>query len=179
MSHTYEFVYPAAASVCALVAAIFDVRSRRIPNLLTGPALVLALCLHLALDGWQGMFHALAAGLICGAVFFVFYMAGGMGAGDVKLIAAAACFAGLHDTAYLLCYTAIVGGVMALALALLRGRLGETLANVVSITRHHLHEGLTPHPDLNVRNQQQLRLPYGVAIAAGCLLTIWLHRAQG
>jgi prepilin peptidase CpaA len=179
MSHTYEFIYPAAASACALIAAIFDVKSRRIPNRLTGPALVLALCLHLALDGWHGLFSSLAAGLICGAIFFLFYMAGGMGAGDVKLIAAAGCFAGLPATASLLCYTAIVGGFMALGLALMRGRLGETLKNTVSIAQHHLHQGLAPHPDLNVRNQNQLRLPYGVAIAAGCLLTVWLHRAQG
>lgn len=179
MTHVFEFVYPAAASACALVAAIFDVKSRRIPNLLTGPALLLALCLHLALDGWHGLFSALAAGFICGAVFFLFYMAGGMGAGDVKLIAAAGCFAGLPDTAYLLCYTAIVGGVMALGLAVMRGRLGETIKNVISIGRHHLQQGLAPHPELNVRNQHQLRLPYGVAIAAGCLLIIWLHRAQG
>ena len=131
------------------------------------------------LTGWHGLFSALAAGLICGAIFFLFYMAGGMGAGDVKLIAAAGCFAGLPDTASLLCYTAIVGGVMALGLAMMRGRLGETLKNVVSIGRHHLQQGLAPHPELNVRNQAQLRLPYGVAIAAGCLLTIWLHRTQG
>lgn len=179
MSHSYEFLYPAAASACALVAAIFDVKSRRIPNLLTGPALVLALSLHLALDGWHGLFSALAAGFICGAVFFLFYLAGGMGAGDVKLIAAAGCFAGLPHAASLLCYTAIVGGFMALGLALLRGRLGETVNNVGYIMKHHLHQGLAPHPQLNVRNRNQLRLPYGVAIAAGCLLTIWLHRVQG
>jgi prepilin peptidase CpaA len=179
MSHPHELLYPAAATVCALVAAVFDIKSRRIPNLLTGPAVIVALSLHLALDGWHGLFNSLSAGLICGVIFFLFYIAGGMGAGDVKLVAAAGCFAGLPNTASLLCYTAIVGGLMALGLALLRGRLGETVKNVFFLASHHLNQGLKPHPELNVRNRSQLRLPYGVAIAMGCILTIWLRKVEG
>ena len=170
-----QFVYPVAAALCAVTGAAFDVKDRRIPNFLTGPALLLGLVLHTSLDGWHGLLTSLAAGLICGVLFLVFYIAGGMGAGDVKLILAVGCIAGLPNTSYLLVLTAITGGVMGLGLALLRGRLKETLFNVSTLTKHHGQVGLAPHPELNVKNNATLRLPYGLAIAAGSVVTLYLH----
>jgi len=90
-----EFVFPAASLLCATLSAVYDVRSRRIPNFITLPAMVFGLILHAALGGWRQLVTAAAGGLICGFIFFVFYLAGGMGAGDVKLITAAGCIAGL------------------------------------------------------------------------------------
>ncbi len=173
-----EFVYPAAATLTALLGAGFDLKSRRIPNFITGPALLIGMLLHVSLDGWRGLLTTLAACLICGSVFLIFYLAGGMGAGDVKLMAAAGCMAGLPNVAYLLIVTAVAGGVMAIGLALLRGRLKETLFNVAALTAHHRESGLTPHPELNVENASMLRLPYGLAIAAGCSITFYLFRTQ-
>ena len=173
-----EFVYPAAATLAALAGAAFDLKSRRIPNFITGPAILLGLILHLSLDGWHGLLSALGAFFICGAIFLVFYLAGGMGAGDVKLMAATGCIAGLPNVAYLLALTAIAGGVMAVVLALVRGRLKETLSNVFALTKHHRESGLTPHPEINVLNSSTLRLPYGLAIAAGCSITFYLFGMQ-
>jgi prepilin peptidase CpaA len=173
-----ELVYPAAASVFALIGAGFDMKSRRIPNFVTGPALLAGLLLHLALDGWRGLLGSLAAGLVCGIIFLIFYLAGGMGAGDVKLITAAGCLIGLSNSPYLLILTSLAGGAMGIALALLRGQLRTTLFNVKAIATHHTHQGLTPHPEHNVRNTQALRLPYGVAIAAGSCITLYLQGIQ-
>jgi prepilin peptidase CpaA len=176
MTHmNHEFVYPVAASVCALVGAACDVKSRRIPNKLTGPALLFGMVLHLTLGGWLSLLTCIAAGLICGAVFLLFYLAGGMGAGDVKLITAVGCIAGLTNTAYLLVLTALAGGVMAIGLAFVRGRLKETLSNMGALASHHKNAGLKAHPELNVRNASTLRLPYGLAIAAGCTITLYLQ----
>ena len=173
-----ELVYPAASTLCAMIGAGFDLRSRRIPNFVTGPAILLGLLLHGALDGWQGLMSALGSGLLCGMVFVVFYLAGGMGAGDVKLITAVACLAGPSHAAYLLILTSLAGGAMALALALVRGRLKETLCNVLALTSYHAQAGLVPHPEINVLNKNTLRLPYGVAIAAGSSLTLCLFGMQ-
>ena len=101
-----------------------------------------------------------------------------MGAGDVKLIAAEACLLGLPSAGSLLLYTALNGGVMALALAIQRGRLRQTLANVLVLTSHHTRSGLQPHPELNVLNANTLRLPYALAIASGCLLTLLLQSSS-
>ncbi len=173
-----DLVYPAAAMLCAFIGAGFDLKSRRIPNFVTGPAILLGLLLHTSIDGWQGFLTSLASGLLCGVVFLIFYLAGGMGAGDVKLITAAGCLAGLSHAAYLLVLTSLAGGVMALAFALVRGRLKETLCNVLALTSHHSQAGLVPHPEINVLNTNTLRLPYGVAIAAGSSLTFCLLGTQ-
>ena len=173
-----ELVYPAAASVCSIIGSVFDVKSRRVPNLLTGPAVLFGLLLHLSLGGWHDLFNSAAAGLICGLVFLIFYLAGGMGAGDVKLIAAVGCLCGLHYIVFILALTGIAGGVMALGLALIRGRLKETFLNVVALISHHRSEGLTPHPEINVLNTTTLRLPYALAITAGCALTFYLQGVQ-
>jgi prepilin peptidase CpaA len=172
-------IYLSCASICAIVAAGFDIKSRRIPNFITGPAILAGLILHMGLDGWRGLLTSLTAALLCGIVFLVFHIAGGMGAGDVKLITAVAAIAGLSNAAYLLVFTSIAGGVMAIGLILLRGRIRETLLNVGELTAHHLKRGLTPHPELNVRTAGSLRLPYGLAIAAGVALTFYVSRMQG
>jgi len=170
-----ELTYPATATACALLASVFDVKSRRIPNFITFPAFLFGLVLHFALGGWGQFFTALAAGVICGAVFLVFYLAGGMGAGDVKLIMAVGCIAGLNHVPYLLVLTALCGGVMAIALALARGQLQQRIMNVGTLASHHAHEGLQPHPELNLTNTQTLRLPYALAIAGGSILTLYFQ----
>src|ERR1035441_10426848 len=132
-----ELTYPATAAACALISSVFDVRSRRIPNFITMPAFLFGLAMHLALGGWKQLLTSLAAGVICGLVFLVFYVAGGMGAGDVKLIMAVGCIAGLSHVAYLLVLTALSGGVMALVWAVARGQLQQTIMNVGELASHH------------------------------------------
>jgi prepilin peptidase CpaA len=169
-----ECVFPAASLLCATLSAVYDVRSRRIPNFITLPAMVFGLILHAALGGWRQLVTAAAGGLICGFIFFVFYLAGGMGAGDVKLITAAGCIAGLPLIGHLLVWTALAGGMMAIGLALYRRQLGATLHNVCAIVVHHRVMGLTPHAQFNISNDQTLRLPYALAITAGSALTLCL-----
>lgn len=170
-----SLVYLGAASTCAIVAAGYDIKLRKIPNKLTGPAIILGLLLHLVLDNWRGLLTAGAAGLIAGIVFLIFHLAGGMGGGDVKLIAAVACLAGLPNVIYLLILTSLAGGAMAAGFALIRGHIKQTLRNIVELVSHHSHEGLTPHPELNVTNANALRLPYGLAIAVGSFLTLYIQ----
>jgi len=173
-----EIVYPAAASICATIGSVFDVKSRRVPNLLTGPAILFGLILHLVLGGWRQMAVSAAAGLICGLVFLIFYLAGGMGAGDVKLITAVGCICGLHYIVGLLAFTAIAGGIMAAGLAIACGRLKQTFFNVAELISHHGSAGLTPHPEINVLNASTLRLPYALAITAGSAITLYLQGVQ-
>ena len=172
-----DLTYLVAAVTCAAAGSVFDVKSRRIPNFITLPGFVFGLALHLILGGWRQLLTSFAAGMICGLIFLVFYIAGGMGAGDVKLMAAMGAIGGLPHVVYLLSLTAIAGGVMALGLALVRGRLQQTIMNVGELAAHHSHQGLEPHPDLNVSNAQTLRLPYGLAIAAGSILTLYFQVA--
>jgi prepilin peptidase CpaA len=173
-----EFAFPAGSLLCAAVSAVYDVRSRRIPNYITFPAIVFGLLLHAVFGGWRQFVTAAVAGLICGLIFFVFYLAGGMGAGDVKLITAAGCITGLPGIGYLLLLTALAGGVMAIALALHRRRLVETWQNMRTLAGHHKRMGLTPHGQFNISNERTLRLPYALAITAGSGLSLCLAVMQ-
>ncbi len=172
-------IYATAAVLTASTGAIFDIRSRRIPNALTGSAIVGGLAAHTVLDGWSGLATSFEAGLLCGLVFFLFFLAGGMGAGDVKLLTALGCMMGTSNVASLMLLTALSGGVLAVGLALFRGRFRETLTNMGSLVVHHCAHGVAPHPELNLDNPQTLRLPYGVAIASGSILTVLIAVEQG
>jgi prepilin signal peptidase PulO-like enzyme (type II secretory pathway) len=89
-----QLVFIAGSVLCAGIGSVHDVRERRIPNRVTGPAMVAGLVLHTVLGGWHGLGDSALAGLIAGGIFLVFFLAGGMGAGDVKLMAAVGCIAG-------------------------------------------------------------------------------------
>lgn len=176
--HT-ETTYIAAALVCASIGGMHDLQSRRIPNRLTGPAVLCGLLLHLALGGPVQLGLSALSGLIAGGIFLLFFVAGGMGAGDVKLMTAVGCLAGTAFIKDVLVGTVLVGALMGVVLALYRGQLRQTLTNVITLVRHHGAEGLTTHPELNVRNPTVLRLPYALPIAAGCLVTLLLQFGKG
>jgi prepilin peptidase CpaA len=167
-----QLMFTGGALLCAGIGSIHDVRERRIPNRLTGPAIVAGLALHTVFGGWHGLEDSALAGLIAGGIFLVFFLAGGMGGGDVKLMAAVGCFAGLASLPLVMTSTAIAGAGFALAVGLYNGRLRETLRNVGALLQHHGSQGLTPHPDLNLSNARTLRLPFALPIAAGCLFTL-------
>ncbi len=179
MNHlSLQFALSFAAILFALTGAVTDLLWRRIPNVLTGPAMLLGLVLHGSAGGWRECLSSFAALLICGFVFLVFYLAGGMGAGDVKFIAAEGCLLGMSNSGSLLTLTALAGGVLAIGYAWRYGRLRQTCMNVVVLVCHHCQRGLTPHPKLYVENSLTLRLPYGLAIATGSLLTLYVRVFQ-
>jgi hypothetical protein len=63
--------------------------------------------------------------------------------------------------------SAIAGGLLAVGYVMVHKKMWESLRNMLELLRHHLTEGLKPHPTLNVRQPGTLRLPYGLAIAMG------------
>lgn len=155
------------AAVCAILAAAWDVRAGRIPNRLTYGAIAAGLLVRAWLGGWRGTLDGLAAGLLGGGVFFVFFLVRGMGAGDVKLMAAVGVWAGLHHLPAVLLTSAIAGGILALGYMFVRRRGAHTLRNLGMLLRFHLASGLAPHPEINLQNPQAVKIPYALAIAAG------------
>jgi prepilin peptidase CpaA len=123
-------------------------------------------------NGWHGLGDSALAGLIAGGVFLVFCIVGGLGAGDVKLMAAVGCIAGLAPLPLVLIAVAVAGAAFAIAVSIHHGRLRETLRNVGALLLHHGHNAFTPHPDLNLKNERTLRLPFALPVAAGCLFTV-------
>ncbi len=166
------FVFPSIALAVAAVAAFTDVQQRRIPNWLTFPGIASGVMLRGLLLGWKGMASALAGCLLAGGVFLLFYLVRAMGAGDVKLAAAIGSLLGAADAVAMLLATAICGGVLALVYALYRRRVRATLVNVGAALQFHAVAGFQAHPELNLDNPVALRMPYGLAIAAGTLYVL-------
>ncbi len=178
MAAPLPFIYLGSALAFATVAAVHDVRERRIPNRVSGLGILVGLFLHLVFAGIAQFAWALLAGLLAGAIFFLFYLAGGMGAGDVKLMAAIGCLTGIAFIKDVLLATVFTGAVFALLLALTHGRLRETVSNGMTLLAHHRSKGFTAHPELNVTNRKLLRLPYAVPIALGCMAVLGLEIVQ-
>jgi prepilin peptidase CpaA len=158
--------------IAALLGAYFDVTSARIPNRLTYAAMLTALLLRLGLLGWRSCLEGLAGLLVCGGLFFVLFMIHAMGGGDVKMMAAVGAWVGLRNSGTALIVCALAGGLIALGYVVVLRRYRTTLTNLVSLVRFHSMRGAQQHPELNLSNAGAVRMPYGVAIAAGAVGTL-------
>ena len=162
-----EILFLSAAAAWAAVAAVWDITSRRIPNFVSYSGILVGIALRTAVLGGHGLATALAGGAVAGGLFFLLYLVRGMGAGDVKLMAAVGCFAGVPAVFQILLACALAGGIMALAVAFYQSSALRTLRNVWDLLRFHAVHGAQVHPTLNIDNPQATRLPYAIAIAAG------------
>lgn len=157
----------------ALVAVVFDVRSRRIPNWLTFGASAAALAYASFDAGLPGVGIAAAGWLAGAALFFPFFALGGMGAGDVKLLAALAAWLGPSESVWLAMFAAAAGGVLGVFVALARGYLRTAISNVWMMLMHWRLQGLGPVPGLTLKDTSSPRLAYAIPITIGVLCTLW------
>jgi prepilin peptidase CpaA len=150
---------PVVFAALLLIAAIYDIRQRRIPNW-TVAMLILAYLgaapLHLTPQGWAASLGAFAVAMIGSGALYLF---GVLGAGDSKLFSASALFLGFGNLLLLTCTTAIAGGVLALGFLMFRPR--SALSGLTA--RGRAEEGKSG-------------IPYGVAIAIGGVGTAVLAR---
>lgn len=157
------------------VACLYDVYSRKIPNFITFTSALLAVAYGGVVGEWTGLAAAVGGWALGIVLFLPFFLLRGMGAGDVKLLSALGAWTGPASLLSLTFYTAISGGIMALALVLWRRRLASTFRNLWLLLCHFRVAGLKPMAELSLENKGTLSLPYGVPIAAGAVLTLWLH----
>src|SRR5215207_7552353 len=162
MSALYLFVGTLLA-----VACVADLRTRRIPNLLTMSAAGGALLFHLFTGGWAAAGWSLA-GLFLGALlFFPMFALRGMGAGDVKLLAAVGAWLGPGQVAIVALATSIAGGVIAVVVALAYGYLRKALLNLYLMLAHWRIAGVQPLPAITLEQASGPRLAYAFPIAIG------------
>jgi prepilin peptidase CpaA len=159
----------------AAVACVWDLRTRRIPNWLTFGAAGGGLLFHLITGGGAGLGHALGGWALGLALFFVLFALGGMGAGDVKLLAALGAWLGAGDIFWLTMYTCIAGGALAILVSLARGYLRQAFKNIWLLLMHWRVMGPRPLPELTLETGRGPRLAYALPILAGTMVTIWLQ----
>lgn len=157
----------AVLAAVVLLAAWTDLRRREIPNWLTLGAMIAGLALHSWLGGWQGVKFS-AAGLGLAALIFVpLFLMRWLGGGDVKLMGAVGALAGARNLFLIFVLDAILGGIVALVLVIVRGRLLRTLRNIPRMFR------LERDSELEAGGEKSMGLPRAVTIAAATLLVLW------
>lgn len=159
-----------------VTAALFDLFARRIPNWLNLTALLLGFSLNFFLHQTSGLWQSLGGLGVAFLVYFPLYLVRGMGAGDVKLMGAVGAIVGPRNWLAIFILGALVGGVLAVVLLLVRGRLLRTLRNVGYLIWElvHLRPPYARHQELDI--SKGLTLPHGASVALGALLFLFLRR---
>ncbi len=154
----------------SLVAAITDIRNRRIPNWLSIPAFVAGLIWSGCIGGWMGLLEATGSTVILAAPFvFLFLFAGG-GAGDAKLMGAIGSWLGLVNGLAVLLAVVVTGAIMGIGYALLKRRFDvlHWTSQVASWpVLFVLSRGGLSKPPTMPGDREVLTMPYGVSIFAG------------
>ncbi|KFI05113.1 prepilin peptidase [Massilia sp. BSC265] len=149
-----------------VAAAINDLASRRIPNLLLLGGLAGALVLHaVSPDPGAALLNSLGGAVTGLLIFMPFYLVRGMAAGDVKMMATVGAFTGPAVALQVAILAFCAGGVMALAFLLYRGRLGMALSNLWGLVK----PALLRLPAVPAAYESAGSMPYGLAIAAGTI----------
>ena len=159
--------------VMMVATAYTELRDGRIPNWITMPGLVIGLVTGY-LPGGITLGQSLTGLLAGGGFLFFFYMFGGMGGGDVKLMAAVGAVVGYPTIVSVLMFTALLGGGMAVSILIWNRTLLFGLLRVFGRLRPGA-ESVEPDP---VPDQESARLPsvpYGLAIVGGCLVVLVLN----
>ena len=156
--------------VLVALAARADVRSRKIPNRLTFPALLLGLAVHLAVGGWRDAGMSLMGAAVAGGLLLPGWLLGFMGAGDVKLMAAVGAWVGYPQSLVAVLGSLMAGGVIALVVAARRGVLMQSLRGAALLgTWAMSRAGKGSPPPVT----SGARFPFALAIFAGAVLALW------
>jgi prepilin peptidase CpaA len=169
-NHVTLFIF-VVTSAAALVAAVFDFRRFRVPNVLTGFLCVSGMLFH-AIAG-EGLEYSLVGVVVGFGLLAVFFVIGVMGAGDVKLLAGVGAWIGGGNTLYVFCVAGLLAGAYSLVAITLQGRLRHipailqvTFLQLLTLGRHIARsESVTvaaQRPD-----RRRYVMPFAVMIAIG------------
>ena len=149
-----------------------DLRTRRIPNYLTLGTALAGLAYNFMNTGISGLADGCLGMLLGFACLILPYLWGGMGAGDVKALAALGAWLGPKLTIFLFCYMGIAGGVIAVGYLVWQGILWQKIKEgwVFLLNLILSRPAGPPRPPSPAELTEGL--PYGVAIAIGMLILV-------
>jgi prepilin peptidase CpaA len=150
---------------------ITDLRERKIYNSILLPFLLAAWILHAITGGLHGFLGAFFGTIVGLGILLIPYLLGGMGAGDVKLLAV---IGGIKGAAFVLMtsfYMALAGGIIAILVLLFHKGFKRRMKQII----YFLHGLLNGNriPILPDSEAMKTTYPYGVAIAAGALYQVF------
>ena len=159
-------------TIALVVAAWIDGKQLKVPNWLTFPFIISGWIYSVAYFGWEGIGLSLLGTVIGLALLLPAYAIGGMGAGDVKMMAAVGAWIYVVDTVYAFCVSVIVGAIIAVVMIMTSGQAKKHWNQLVYIANEIM----------TVRNPETLAkiaaerkpsmrlLPYGIPLAIGTVM---------
>lgn len=157
--------------ILLLICVITDLIERKIYNKVLFPFLILALSINVVSDGWEGLTATLIGTLIGLVILIIPYFMGGMGAGDVKLLAVIGALKGTGFVLMTALYMGLVGGLIGLFIFFFRkGFISRIQQSIYFLSC--LRQGVK-FPFALDKEALSTTYPYGIAIAAGALCEIW------
>lgn len=149
-----------------------DCRYRRLPNVLTFGLAVLGLVWRFVFGGMGGAVDGLVGGLVCGLFLLLPFLLGGAGGGDLKMMFAAGIFTGLRYACAEMLFVSLTGLLLAVIMLICGwvnpARLKHWLRSVFD-WRYDRKAGAASLPP---RSDEKGRVPFGVAIAVGTIVTL-------
>jgi prepilin peptidase CpaA len=164
-----------AALIVGAAACATDLHSRRIPNWLTFGSTAAAIAYQYATAGQAGVQHAMGGWVVGLVLFMPLFLLNGMGAGDVKLLAALGAWLGPGHATLLAIYSSMAGGLIAVPLAIRHRYLGTAFKNLGALAKFWWICGLRPLRRVSLDGGTGPRLAYAVPVFLGMVLTLWLH----
>lgn len=158
------------------IAAFTDWSEHKIYNKLLVPAFCVALLIQTFQGGLSGLIGSLIGATIGFAILLLPYFMGGMGAGDVKLLAVIGAFGGALFVFTSFLYGAIIGGLISAFLLARRKALGNTLKHFLLFLPILQQPQNFSEAMINARQE---KFPYGIAIALGTLIALFLPLGGG
>lgn len=154
------------ASAYLAVISIIDAKTSKIPNLITLSFCIFALIYNTVYSGWGGLGLALAGTTSGLGLLLPIFLLGGMGAGDVKALAALGTLMGPTDTLQIFLYMGIVGGVIGLMYFAVSGRMIFLISYISQrFKEYFFFKDIQPFKA--GKGESGIRFPYAIAIAFG------------
>jgi Flp pilus assembly protein protease CpaA len=166
--------FPAAhlsvATALLVTAALWDVRKRKIPNILSAALGTTGLVARADLRGWPALASGAAAALALIVLLWHAWTRGRIGGGDTKLAAGAAAWIGLGSLPLYLLFGAVSGGVVATICYLRSSRAARSeIRGNLALAAHGI-----ALPEAPIRGGAgRVSVPYGAAVAAAALVVLW------
>jgi prepilin peptidase CpaA len=163
-------------SAVLIVAAIIDGWKLKVPNWLTFPFVFSGWIYSTACFGWEGFLWSLVGTCVGLGLLLPLYSIGGMGAGDVKLLAGVGAWIWGTNTFYAFCLAALFGGLIALTMVFWKRDWRQHSHQLWTIIQEiwFIREPTQLATIAAQRKSSMLLLPYGIPIAIGTIIYfIW------
>lgn len=150
-----------------VILCYYDCRFRRLPNILTVSAIVIALAWRLLFGGLPSFCGGLAGGVFSGLFLLLPFYLRAAGGGDVKMLAAVGCVLGFSRVALFLLATSVAGIVLAVVMLIAGFANGARLKHIFRCIFDWRYDRKQGRESLPPKSDERSRIPFGVAIAVG------------